>query len=395
MRAILDPWRQLRRLPRSVWVLAVVTLINRMGTMVVPFLVLYLTQQLRFSPGQAGALFALYGLGALVASPFSGRLCDRFGAARVMALSLGLSSLVMLAYPLVKQLEAVAIATVLLAFTNETFRPASMAILGQLVTPDMRKQAFSLNRLAVNLGMSIGPAVGGFLAGWWFPAIFYADGLTSLAGAVGLALSLKLLKARGPEGPVEPTPHLPLHADRVFLLFLFAVGLVFLVFFQLDAGMPLYMVNILGFSKGDFGLMFTLNTFLIILIEVPLNAATARWPHNRALFLGCLLVGCGFGGLALATTLPAIALTVVVWTCGEMILFPANMAFVADVAPPGREGEYMGYFSAVGSLAFMLGPAVGSVGIEHAGPVQFWAGAFMVALTAGLMMLLLPGQASH
>lgn len=397
MRALVDPWRQLRLLPRSVWVLAAVSLINRAGTMVVPFLVLYLTRHLSFTTAQAGALFALYGLGALIASPVSGRLCDRFGAARVMAWSLTLSSVVMLLFPLARSLPAVVTATMLLAFTNETFRPASMAILGQLVTPDQRKQAFSLQRLAVNLGMSVGPAVGGFLATLWFPLIFFVDGVTSLLGSLGLWLSLGLLKARGPEGPEEPVPHLPLHADRRFLLFLFAALLVFLVFFQLDAGMPLYMVSYLHLRYADFGLMFTLNTFLIILIEVPLNSATSRWPHNRALFLGCLLVALGFGGLAWATTLPLIALTVVVWTFGEMILFPANMAYVADVSPPGRQGEYMGYFSAVASLAFMLGPAVGSVGLERAGPFVFWLGALGVAVVAGLLMLALPGrsQASH
>jgi len=395
MRAIIEPWRQLRLLPRSVWVLAVVSLINRAGTMVVPFLVLYLTSYLTFTTAQAGGLFALYGLGALIASPVSGKLCDRFGAARVMAWSLTLSSGVMLLFPLARSLPAVVAATMLLAFTNETFRPASMAIIGQLVPPELRKQAFSLQRLAVNLGMSIGPAVGGFLATLWFPLIFFVDGVTSLVGSVGLWLSLGLLCARGPDGPTEPTPHLPLHADRRFLLFLGAVFLVFLVFFQLDAGMPLYMVNYLHLSKADFGLMFTLNTLLIIVIEVPLNAATSRWSHNRALFLGCLLVALGFGGLAWADTLPLIALTVVVWTFGEMILFPASMAFVADVSPPGRQGEYLGCYSAIASLAFMLGPALGSVGLERAGSFRFWLGALVVALVASVLMLGLPGRVTQ
>ena len=111
MRRILEPWKQLRLLPRSVWVLAGVSLINRAGTMVVPFLILYLTRHLGFTPAHAGALFALYGLASLVAAPIAGRLCDRFGSVRVMAVSLTLSSLVMLVYPLASTVPQVALAT--------------------------------------------------------------------------------------------------------------------------------------------------------------------------------------------------------------------------------------------------------------------------------------------
>src|SRR4029079_17928368 len=114
-----------------------------------------------------------------------------------------------------------------------------------------------------------------------------------------------------------------------------------IIFFQDQAAMPLYVVRDIGLSEKAFWFLFTINTWLIVLLEVPLNTATAHWPHRRSLALGALLFGAGFGSMALATGPLSLAATVVVWTFGEMILFPGASAYVADISPPARRGEYM------------------------------------------------------
>src|SRR5262245_38183581 len=184
-----NPWRGLAGLPRAVWVLSLATLINKAGSMVLAFLALYLTRQLKFSVGTSANVLFLYGAGALVASPIAGVLCDRWGPIRIMRGSLLLSCAIMLVLPLATSLPLVVLLTLFLSLISEAFRPANLTIVGDLVRPDQRKAGFALNRLAINLGMSVGPAAGGFLAAISFGWLFLVNGVTSLAAGVVLLLA--------------------------------------------------------------------------------------------------------------------------------------------------------------------------------------------------------------
>ena len=188
----LNPWSDLAGLPRDSWLLALATLVNRAGTMVLPFLALYLTQDLHFSAGQAGAVLAVYGVVSLTVSPIAGRFADRFGHQRILIGSLLLGGLGFWALPLLHTLPAVMAGMVVLSAVNESMRPATLALVGDLAPAALRRQAFALNRLAINLGMSVGPAAGGLLAARSFGTLFWVDGATSIAaGLVLLAYPLR------------------------------------------------------------------------------------------------------------------------------------------------------------------------------------------------------------
>jgi MFS family permease len=384
-----NPWRDLGGLPRESWILAAASLINRAGTMVLPFLMLYLTRELGFTPPQAGLMLGIYGVTALLCAPLNGFLADRFGVLRVMKLSLVSSGFSLWLIPIAKTKWQVLVAVVVLAITSEAFRPANLAMVSDLAGPQLRKQGFALNRLSVNLGMSIGPALGGFLADVSFRSLFWVDGATSLAaGAV-----LWMTPFRTPVA--EPHPH-PGHApvasrlvfhDRRLLYFLFAMLPILIVFFQHTGTMPLYMVQELGMSAAIFGLMFTINTLLIVLLEVRINSATAHWSHRRALALGAFLIGTGFGALALARDIPAVIATVVIWTAGEMIFLPTASAFVSEIAPRGRQGEYMGYYTMSFGLAYAIGPWLGSVVMQRYGSQTLWLGCFAFGLVSALLLM--------
>ena len=187
-------WRDLRHLPRGVWVLFATTLVNRAGTMVLPFLVLYLTRELGFTDAQAGRVLGIYGAAALFAASLSGRLSDVLGPMKVIRNSLLASGAILLVYPLARTQWAVIAMTLALSLAAESFRPASLAVVADLVKPAQRKPAFALTRLAINLGMSIGPAIGGFLATVAFRWLFLVDGVTSIAAGAFLVLALR----RGP-----------------------------------------------------------------------------------------------------------------------------------------------------------------------------------------------------
>ena len=187
-----NPWRGLRGLPASLWLLSTAILINRAGTMVLPFLVLYLTGTQGFTPGQAGAILALYGTVAIFAAPLAGRLCDRFGPLPVIVGGLLGNGAVLLAFPLAHG-PWIALAVFGMAVTNETTRPASLAAVTSWSAPAERRMAFALTRLAINLGVSVGPALGGFLAARSYRFLFAIDALTALAaGVVLLAAGIRL-----------------------------------------------------------------------------------------------------------------------------------------------------------------------------------------------------------
>jgi MFS family permease len=384
-----NPWRGLGSLPRKIWIHFTATLVNRMGSMAIPFLVLYLTKDIGFSAERAGMILGLYGAGSLVTSPLWGRLADRFGHVRMMKASLVSSGLVMLAYPLAHSMRAIVITTIALAVTTEAFRPASLSVLTDLVPPEQRKAAFAVNRLAINLGMSVGPAVGGYLAEISFPAIFRVNGSTSLLAFGVLALTgfkvAEHVLATGADGKTVGRSR-PAYTDVQLWVFLAACVPLAAVFFQHEGALPLDVVRDQGLPASFFGWMFTINTVLIVLFEVRLNLSTSHWPHRRSLFTGGLFIATGFGAMAFCHTGLAIAGTVVIWTIGEMILLPTMSNVVAELAPPDRRGEYMGLYSMAWGLAFAIGPWLGTFVLERYGRVTLWGGAFVAAALASIAM---------
>jgi MFS family permease len=411
-----NPWRGLAGLPGRMWLLFAASLINRAGTMVLPFLVLYLTRSLGFSPGRAGAMLALYGVTAIASSPIAGRLADRCGPLPVMVGSLFAAGAVLVAYPLAHGVAAVALATIAFAAGNEMYRPASLAAVGSWLPPAQLRMGFVLIRLAINLGMSVGPAVGGLLIAGSIHALFLTDAVTSLAAGTLLLAALPRLRRLAPSSrpPADAaagedvaaaaeaaeaelaTGAVPLPvvagapgsvlSDRTFLGFLLANTIVFAVFFQHLSALPLFMVRNLGLSPAVYGLMFTINTLLIVLLEVPLNAAMADWPLARSLSLGSLVTALGFGGIGLTHEVWGVLSMTIVFTFGEMILFPSASSYASQHAPAGRRGAYMGAFSMTGAIAFATGPWAGTAVLARWGPAVLWGACFVAAGLAAVML---------
>lgn len=378
----MNPWRGLGALPKEVWYLCLAILVNRAGTMVLPFLTLYLTVDRKWSAGTAGLALTIYGIASIVVAPLAGRLSDRAGGLLIIKLSLFISGLILFVFPFVTSLYGILSITAVWAFANESFRPPSMALIGRLTGPSQRKMAFALSRLAVNLGMSIGPVIGGFLAMKSFRTLFYVDGTTAIMAGALIAFMPWRIQEANPDVPatnsrttIAPAAgYASVLRDRRFVYFLIAMLPIEIVFFQTLAAMPLFVVRDLQISEAAFGMLLAINTVMIIFMEVPLNTSMANWSHRRTISLGALLVGVGFGGLAISGGAGAIAATVVVWTVGEMILLPASSAYVSDIAPPAQAGAYMGLYTMGFSLAFAIGPWLGVEVLERLGPVAVWLG---------------------
>jgi MFS family permease len=392
-----NPYSGLRNIPKNIWVLSAATLINRAGTMVLPFIALYAHQQLNVSMGDAGLVLFCYGIGAFISAPFSGKLSDRIGSLRLMIISLTSTGLFLFLYSFVTDFAWFLVLTFIWAVLSEAFRPASMAFISNEISTERRKTAFALNRLAINLGMSIGPLAGGILSTINFALLFYVDGFTSLAA--GAFLIFFPLDKKEPVVTVNEVSEndkiiekVRVLSDKKFLYFLFALIPVEIVFFQHVGAFPLFVVEELGYSNAVFGILTAVNTVLIIFIEVPLNDAMRNWEDWKAIGLGALLGGVGFGLTAFAETIPPVVILIVVWTFGEMIFFPSAGEYVAKIAPEKQRGEYMGYFQMSFSFAFMVGPWLGAEALEQFGSFHLWMGCLAFGLISTMMMWRLKGK---
>jgi MFS family permease len=390
----MNPWKGLKSLPREMWIIAGGTLINRTGTMVLPFLALYLTSKIHLSADKAGFIITFYGIGALITAPFVGRLADKFGSYLIMKISLFCSGIVLLFYPFVEGYFQILAITILWAIINEAYRPANMSLISHVVRPEQRKAAFALNRLVINLGMSVGPVVAGTLVLINYSIIFFVDAATAILAALFLIFfpvheKFRHIGKDTPMSGIKRSASKSAFKDLAFIYFLFGMLPASMVIFQHIGALPIYVVNDLEIPTWVFGLLAMVNTVLIILIEVPLNISMSKWPEKLSLALGAFLIGLGFGAMAYASTIAEVALTIVIWTFGEMIFFPSSAAYVAEISPSEKRGEYMGFFQMLFSASLAFGPWLGTVVYEQSGAKILWIWTFIFGCISASMIFFL------
>jgi predicted MFS family arabinose efflux permease len=359
-------------LSRDVWILALAALVNRSGTMVLPFLSLYLTSQRGFSPAGAGQALSLYGIGAIAGSWLGGWASDRIGSVRVQATSLVGTGIGFIVLGQLRTHGAIALALLGLSVVAECFRPAMFTSVARFSAPAVRARSLALVRLAVNLGMAVGPAVGGLLAVHHYGLLFVADGATCWLAAL---LMWGALRER-PEGraPVrsdtEPGAASPWR-DRPFVAFLVIMVVLGTVFFQIWSTLPLYLRGVYRFSEARIGLLLALNPVMIVLFEMLLLRAVEHLNHLAVAGVGCLFVGAGLGLMPFGSGVWFAAVTVVVWTIGEMLSLPFTNS-VAASRSASASGSYLGAYSLSFSLAFAFAPALGLAVYGRLGAAPLW-----------------------
>lgn len=387
----MNPWKSLKGLPNDMWVLFFTSLINRSGTMVLPFLTLYLTKKIGTTPAEAGLALLVYGIAAFLAAPLTGKIADKIGALKVMKFSLFGSGIIFIIYSFITNYYLILIASFFLAAVNEAFRPANLSMISELVEPSQRRIAFALNRLAINAGMSIGPVIGGFLSLIDFHFLFYANAFSAIASGIYLS-NVKwtsLQSAKQINSTEKEKIKINVLSDTSFLFFLVAVIPVNLVFFQHIGALPLYIVDELGFTTAAFGLLSAINTVMIIFLEVPINDYLSNISYKRSMIAGALLAAIGFGLFGFAHSIIPLIIAIAIFTFGEMIFFPVTAAYTSEVAPEKRKGEYMGYYQMTFSFAFSAGPWLGTVVFQNYGSTVLWLGAFAFGFISALLLMFL------
>jgi MFS family permease len=289
---------------------------------------------------------------------------------------------------LLRDVWLIAAGLLVLSIVSESFRPACMAAMAHRAPPRLRVRSFALLRLAVNLGMGVGPAVAGWLALVDYRLLFVADGLTSWAAA-GVLPFVPLALAAPDDGGAPRTRSGSPWSDPPFLLLMLTVTLLATVFFQILGTMPLYFSEVYGFGEGAIGLLLAFNAALIVAFEMVLIHRAER--HDRLLLIGAgaLCIGGGFALMPLGHTAGWVALTIAVWTLGEMLALPLLNVVAADRAGAGHRGRYMGMYALAYSTAFICAPAIGTWVYEHVGPHAVWYAAGLATVPLAFAFALL------
>lgn len=382
----------LRALPRPVRLLLAGSFVNRFGSFVLPFLTLYMTRR-GYSPGQAGLALAAYGIGGLAAAAAGGHLADRIGRARTIAASMLGSAGVMLALSQATALAVILLLAALAGLASESYRPASSALLTDLVPAGRRLTAFAAYRLAINLGFAAGPAVAGLLAQRSFLLLFLGDAATSaVLGIVALTLLPNRLSSHEPaaEQPPETGMIRTILADRPFLVLLVATTAGALVYFQQYATLPLQVMAD-GHTTALYGLLLSINGLVVVAVELPLTSLTRRFAPRPVIALGMAATGLGMGATGLSGAAPFLAATVVVWTFGEVLAAPVSSAHVADISPPHMRGRYAGAMGMAFGIALVAGPPLGTF-VYAVGHDLMWTGCAVLGLLAAALLLLDGGR---
>jgi len=401
-----------RGLPPRAWILFAVNLINSSGSMVIFFLSLYLTRKLGLTTARAGQALSLYGAGSLAGAFAGGWLSDRLGSISVQKTSLAVCGVLLVVLGQVRTVAGILPLLFGLALFAGMLYPANATSMAKICPAGLQVKGFALNRLANNLGATIGPAVGGVLALRDYRLLFWADGLTSLAAAAVFALLWTGARAgaggrgeneqgepgceepaegspaargeadgaappadrtSGAGGATRPAPRSPSPwRDGPFLLMMLIFLVWSAVFIQVLTTFPLYIRNVYGLAENRIGQLFAVNTILIVALEMILMEKIRKHSQARMINLSFVLLGVGLGLLPLGRGFAFGALTVAIWTFGEMLSMPLVTALIAGRADDSNRGRYMGLFSFVFSLAFIIAPAGGTAIYGRFGGDAVW-----------------------
>ncbi|REE99472.1 MDR family MFS transporter [Thermomonospora umbrina] len=345
-------------LPRAFWVLFAGTLINRLGTMVEPFLGLYLTSVRGLSLAQAGLVLALLGLGGVVAQIVGGVLADRIGRRTTLTLAMVANAAGMLALGYAQGLPAIMASALLLGLVLDMFRPASAAMVADLIPPAERPRAFGLLFWAINLGFALAMVLGGTLARAGYLWLFWADAVTCLVFGVLVWRAVPETRARRAKAEREPGGFRDVLQDRVMVGYAVVFLAYTFVLMQSFSTLPLAM-RADGLSPQAYGLAVSVNGLLIILAQPVVNAWLVRRDHSTVIAAGLLVVTAGTALYAAASALWAYTAAVAVWTTGEVIIAAVGQSVVADLAPEHLRGRYSALWGVSWSGGFLLAPLVG------------------------------------
>ncbi|WP_369170319.1 MDR family MFS transporter [Streptomyces sp. R28] len=384
-------------LPREFWWLWTSTLVNRLGAFVATFMALYLTLDRGYSASYAGLVASLHGLGGVISSLGAGVMTDRLGRRPTLLVAQASTALSVALLGFMHDPVSIAAVAFLVGMASNASRPAVQAMMADIVRPEDRVRAFSLNYWAINLGFAVSSMAAGFIAEVSYLAGFLIEaGMTAVCAVVvfvKLPESKPVATAKAAESEVGLGTVL---RDRRFMS---VVGLSFLVaviFQQGSVGLPVAMGEA-GFTPADYGLVVAVNGILIVALQLPVTRFIEHRDPRRLLVVSSVLAGYGFGLTAFAGSVGVFALTVCVWTLAEIVNAPTQTSIVVRLSPVHGRGRYQGMYTMSWSVAALVAPLVSGFVIDQFGAEWLWGLCAVVGTVAGIgygvLMRGLPAEA--
>ncbi|MCG9972955.1 MDR family MFS transporter [Christiangramia crocea] len=378
-------------LRKEIWLLSLITLINRAGTMVIPFLSLYLTKSRGFSLEEVGWILTFFGLGSVTGSWLGGKLTDKIGHYKTMAISLILSSILFVLLQFPASFWSICIGIYLVMTVADIFRPAVFVAINAYSKPQNRTRSITLIRLAINLGFSAGPAIGGIIIKTGgYSGLFWIDGLTCLMAGI---LLLKLLHPKRSKTENEDiiVNAKSAMSDKLYLVFIFAMMLFGFIFMQYFSTMPLYYSDSRGLNEFEIGLLLGINGMTIFLFEMPLIKFMESRRHTATgyVILGTLLTGLSFLVINLTDWAGVLIVGMLLATIGEMIGFPFSNSFALARSDGKKRGSYMALYSISFSISHIFGHNSGMQLIDNFGFEFTWYTMLVLALIACTLLFIL------
>ena len=366
-----------RGFTREVWILTLITFINRAGTMVLPFLSKYLKEDLQFSYAQVGWIMVAFGFGSMLGSWLGGKLSDKIGFYKIMVFSLFTSGILLFLVQYIRTFWGLCIGMFVIMTVADMFRPAMFVSLGTYAKPENRTRALTLVRLAVNLGFTAGPALGGLIImNLGYRGLFWVDGSSCIVSILIFTILVKERKKPADLDVVSSETEIPasVFKDKIFWIFLFICFVTAIIFFQLFTTLPLYHNEKFGLTEFQSGLLLSLNGLLIFFLEMPIVSISQRKNIDKLKIIlwGSLLMSLSFYVLMINTWAGILIISIIFITFGEMFIFPFSNSFALSRAPKGHEGRYMALFTMSFSLAHIASSKTGLEIIGHFGYQSNW-----------------------
>lgn len=370
--------RSFSGLSRETWLLSVVMLINRAGTMAVPFMSMYVTQQLHRSIADAGLVITLFGVGSIFGASAGGTLVDKIGFRPVQIVAAIGSGLLFVLFGFVNNFYWLCVLTVVLAFVAEAFRPANHTAIAAYAHPDALTRSYSLNRLAINLGWAMGAGMGGLLASLDYQWLFFVDGATNIAAGVLILLLLPSARRRAASHPTEAPPAVIRKPwqDGFYVRFILLVALYNTSYFLVFRLVPVFWKESWHLQEAGIGMVLALNGVIIALFEMLL---VSRWEGKRSpmyyIIAGSVANALGFGVLLVPGFWPAglAVLCMCLITLGEMLAMPFINSIIMQRSNAWNRGQYAAGYTLSWSVAQVVGPASGAYLVSHGGYSLLWA----------------------
>ncbi|UOK41986.1 MULTISPECIES: MDR family MFS transporter [Flavobacterium] len=365
-----------RGFSREIWILTLITFINRAGTMVLPFLSKYLKEDLHFSYSQVGWIMVCFGLGSMIGSWLGGKLSDKIGFYKIMIFSLFTSGLLFFVIQFITSFVGLCISMFSIMIIADMFRPAMFVSLGAYAKPENRTRALTLVRLAVNLGFAAGPALGGLIImGIGYKGLFWVDGTSCIVSILIFALLVKEKKKEQVHlDQFENAQQKSVFKDRPFWIFLFISFLTAMVFFQLFTTLPLYHHEQFAMTEFQTGLLMSFNGLMVFFFEMPIVSYFERKKVDKVkiILFGALFMAISYYLLLINLWAGILIVSMLFVTFGEMFAFPFSNSFAMSRAPKGHEGRYMALYTMSFSLAHIMSSKTGMEIISRFGYSVNW-----------------------